>query len=313
MKKIALGLLIIGFFFVYITRNSDKPASVAFSDETNLGSNSANYKKQKANFSSDTKVEPKEAELSTANSHFTNSANTVQPIQRRLNPVDSTAAVLTYVIDDGMAVIQGDIIIGEVPRNTLLKNLSGSVNEPGLQIWPTTEIPFFIQPNLPNPDRVLQALAFFSGTNIHFVPYTNQEDAIVFELGMSNCKSYLGYIGGHQKIMLSGGCGPKEIAHEIMHSLGFLHEQNRTDRDNYVDVLWDNINPKFKMNFEKFSSKMMIVSGLSAFDFESIMIYPETMFSINDQPTMKSKLVGQPVSPKDGPSSKDIERINKTY
>lgn len=313
MKKLALGFLIIGFFYFYATKDSDKVTNVSTSKVENQSSQTKNSKNLNVNRPSNTAAETASSEISTASSQPNHLTNAVQTTTKELNPAGQTAAVLTYVIDDGMAVIQGDIIIGEVPRNTLLKSLSGTVNEPELQIWPTTEIPFFIQPNLPNPDRVLQALAFFSGTNIHFVPYTNQEDAIVFEQGMSNCKSYLGYIGGHQKIMLSSGCGPKEIAHEIMHSLGFLHEQNRTDRDNYVDVLWDNINPKFKMNFEKFSSKMMIVSGLSAFDFESIMIYPETMFSINDQPTMKSKLVGQPVSPKDGLSSKDIERINKTY
>ncbi len=191
--------------------------------------------------------------------------------------------------------------------------MSGTVSEPDVQIWPTTEIPFFIQPNLTNPNRVHQALQFFSGTNVHFVPYSDQEDAIVFEQGFGACKSYLGYIGGHQKIILSNGCAPKEIAHEIMHSLGFLHEQNRTDRDNYVNILWDNIDPKFTINFEKLSSSMMKVSGLTPFDFESLMMYPLTMFSINNYPTMKSKIEGQLLAPKQGLSLKDIERINKTY
>lgn len=59
------------------------------------------------------------------------------------------------------------------------------------------------------------------------------------------CWSYLGRQGGEQLVSLrKNGClYHSTVQHEVNHALGFHHEQVRSDRDNYVQILTKNIIP----------------------------------------------------------------------
>ncbi len=59
------------------------------------------------------------------------------------------------------------------------------------------------------------------------------------------------------------------VLHELMHALGMYHEQSRPDRDNYVEIKWDNIKSAAKYNYQIEGNG----TQRSAYDYCSIMHY----------------------------------------
>ncbi|MEK2689477.1 M12 family metallopeptidase [Bdellovibrio sp. GT3] len=210
-----------------------------------------------------------------------------------------------FEFEDGVAVIEGDIVLGEPRPGQKYQGFT----QP-LMLWPNGVVPFFIQGDVENPTRIIQAMAEFVDSGISFVPYIDQEDVLVFQNGTGNCKSYVGRIGGKQPLWVAPGCGTKEITHEIMHALGFIHEQNRNDRDAFIDIQWANIDENAKVNFEKFPIEMMKANGLGAFDYQSLMLYPPSMYSKNGE-TMRSLQQGKSISPSYSLSTGDLLRLNQ--
>lgn len=55
-------------------------------------------------------------------------------------------------------------------------------------------------------------------------------------------------IGGAQRLSLADGCFRHgTIMHELLHAWGYHHEHKRADRDEYVFINYDNIEPGHKL------------------------------------------------------------------
>lgn len=221
--------------------------------------------------------------------------------------------VIEFQIKDGWAVAYGDLILGKPdPANQVLHGL---YEAPDPQAWESPTIPYLISPELPNPERVEQAIEYLKKyTRILFIPYQGQKDGVIFEPGAENCLSFLGKIGGVQPIRLSAQCHMTEILHEILHTLGFIHEQSRPDRDQFVQILWENIEPKYQSQFAMVPSSFMRAIKDSPFDYRSVMLYrPDSFATTAGSLTLKSRTY-EPVSPTSyGLSEYDIKRLYRLF
>uniref|UniRef100_A0A0N4W6B3 Zinc metalloproteinase n=1 Tax=Haemonchus placei TaxID=6290 RepID=A0A0N4W6B3_HAEPC len=102
------------------------------------------------------------------------------------------------------------------------------------------------------------------------------------------CWSYVGKLGGEQKLSLGSGCETPDIAaHEIGHALGFFHTMSRYDRDDFITV--NTVNVKVCLyQFNKETPSTNDNYGMT-YDYGSIMHYGGTSASYNRKPTMVPK------------------------
>ena len=62
-----------------------------------------------------------------------------------------------------------------------------------------------------------------------------------------------------------------------MHALGFNHEQNRPDRDQYIEVHMENVVPQYQHNFDKMKTESWDDQG-EIYDLKSAMHYDGDAF-----------------------------------
>ena len=91
-----------------------------------------------------------------------------------------------------------------------------------------------------------------------------------------------------QEVFLTPECAEDRgiIMHELGHVIGFYHEQNRPDRDNYIRVIQENIEDGYQELFERLPSSAATNLGVH-YDFGSIMHYPLDAYSKNGNNTLE--------------------------
>ncbi|XP_055351897.1 hatching enzyme 1.2-like [Paramacrobiotus metropolitanus] len=183
-------------------------------------------------------------------------------------------------------------------------------------LWPNNTVPYefttqtsatFSSSEKKMIKEAMDIIMHFTGNCVKFVPRTYQLDYVKFQKSFQ-CSSNIGRLGQKQLIQLTPSCTAHYgcIQHELMHTLGFYHEQSRLDRDDHVIINWDNIAAEDKAQFEKRKG----VTYDLPYDYQSIMHYELKAFAKDPNfPTIIPLVKGMKMGQNENLSPLDLARI----
>ncbi|MEP3208522.1 MAG: M12 family metallopeptidase [Maribacter sp.] len=185
----------------------------------------------------------------------------------------------------------------------------------GVRKWPNSTIVYRISGLSSSVRSELQKSfdEWTSKTNVRFKERTNESNYVTISSSGSNSNSgvaTLGVNGSRGFIRLGTRATAVVIIHEIGHTLGYIHEQNRRDRDDFIIINFENIQNNAVDQFYKSNSATLVTSQ---FDINSTMMYGSYTFSKNGRPTI-TDLNGNVLPRRQARiSSLDIQGTNSIY
>jgi len=232
---------------------------------------------------------------------------------------------VTYVLTQGKAIFQGDIVLEKVSAIDPQRPLPSFGIDYAQYLWPKVgsqyQIPYIIGSGSGNLTNLNAAITRFNNTfsNIQFVARSTQTDYVNFYFDPNNnsgqCEAIVGRAGGEQQVGGAGGsftpCAIGTILHEMGHTVGLWHEQSRPDRNDYVSVNYGNLIKGSISNFSQIFDNAQTFG--TYFDYASIMEYPAFSFSRNGGPAIESIPAGIPLSNLNGYTAADIDGIERLY
>ncbi|NWV30318.1 MEP1B protein, partial [Origma solitaria] len=183
--------------------------------------------------------------------------------------------------------------------------------------WPHV-IPYVLEDSLEMNAKGLILKAFEQyrlKTCIDFKPWEGEKNYISVFKG-SGCWSSVGNRQmGLQQLSIGANCDRiGTIQHEFLHALGFWHEQSRSDRDDYVTIVWDRIQSGKEHNFNKYDDKTSDFLNVP-YDYNSVMHYSKTAFRNGTESTILTNIpdfmdvIGQRMDF----SEYDLQKLNRLY
>lgn len=196
-------------------------------------------------------------------------------------------------------------------RSAITLGSSGQVRK-----WPNNTVVYRIE-NLTSSmkDRFNQAMQEWeSKTAVRFKERTTESNYVTVTGTGNDCNCGVATLGVYYNqgfLKFGSNASLDVIIHEIGHTLGFVHEQNREDRDQYVNVLFNNIRSGAADQFYVANNSTPLTDRL---DLNSIMMYGSYTFSKDGRsPTIVDKNGNTYRKNAPGLSQGDVDGTNKVY
>lgn len=209
-------------------------------------------------------------------------------------------------------IIDGDMMVGEILQKFLN---DGEARRRGVVSWDLLKwkdgtVPYFYDEEYPEQYKryVRQAMdeletrAHPQKKCVRFLEDTKEKHMVkILSNPDKSCYSMLGHdhfygifydgkIDREQGMNLHQYCFDRSLSivkHELLHALGMIHEQSRMDRDEYIDIQWDNIKDGQEDQFWKVP--VIIDTADQTYDYDSIMHYDAYAFTKNGKKTIVTK------------------------
>jgi len=162
-------------------------------------------------------------------------------------------------------------------------------------LWPNNTVTYYFDSNFGNTTKADVAIHHWElFTTLNFVESTtlSDNDLIIFE--GQGCNATVGFRDGRHENSVSIGdnCDIDDAIHEFGHAVGLYHEQNRNDRDEYIQVFFENIFPSAHTQFIKNEDKGNQSLEFTPFDFQSTMLYSSNLFFSRSPLLSKYDIIG---------------------
>uniref|UniRef100_A0A3B5M6U0 Metalloendopeptidase n=1 Tax=Xiphophorus couchianus TaxID=32473 RepID=A0A3B5M6U0_9TELE len=195
----------------------------------------------------------------------------------------------------GLNLVEGDIVLDETQT---WNSIIGDEYK-----WPKT-VPYYMEDDLEINAKgvILKAFEQYRlKTCIDFNPWNKKNLLFLFTLlddktAGTNCDRIA------------------TIEHEFLHALGFWHEQSKSDRDDYVQIMWNRILEGREHNFNTYDDTVSSSLGVP-YDYNSMMHYSKGAFQNGSEPTIVTKIpafndvIGQRMEFSDS----DLLKLNRLY
>ena len=221
-----------------------------------------------------------------------------------------------YQVYGNLAVLDGCIEVSTdlLPDPKKRPAPGALVNPLSGQRWTNDTIPYVLDTTLTQPMRDLFARAIAhweSKTAIRFVARSAQANFIrvIRTENPLNTAGGIGMIGGEQTMRLREDATLVVVIHEIGHTVGLFHEQNRVDRDRYVALDYSKVRKDEFRQVDAFGSP----SPIGAYDMQSVMHYDKTFVTRYGDRIMDSIPPGLDLFSDDGLSPADIDAVARIY